>query len=86
MAVVVVGWWCLRSRVVVRVVVGVVVVRVVVVGMVMFMVMRVAMRSHVRAGGLTNMSALVGRVFAVLDLRRVICGLQGCLAIVVQNA
>ena len=70
MAVVVVGWWCLRPRVLVRVVVGVVV-RVVVVGMVMFMVMRVAMRSHVRAGGLTNMSALVGRVFAVLDLRRV---------------
>jgi hypothetical protein len=27
-----------------------------------------------------------GRVFAVVDLRRVICGLQGCLAIVVQNA
>ena len=85
MAVVVVGWWCLRSRVLVRVVVGVLV-RVVVVGMVMFMVMRVAMRSHVHAGVLTNMSALVGRVFAVLDLRRVICGLQGCLAIVVQNA
>ena len=83
---VIVGWWCLRSRVVVRMVVGVVVVHVVVVGMVMRVVMRVAMRSHVRAGVLTNMSALVGRVFAVLDLRRVICGLQGCLAIVVQNA
>jgi hypothetical protein len=50
------------------------------------MVVFVAMRSHVRPGRVTNMEALVGRVFAVLDLRRVICGLQGCLAIVVQNA
>lgn len=82
MAVVVVGRRCLRSRVVVSVVV---VVRVVT-GMIMFMVMRVAVRSHIRPSRLTDMEALVGRVFAVLDLRRVICGLQGCLAIVVQNA
>jgi hypothetical protein len=84
MAVVVVGRWCLRTRVVVSVVVVVVVG--VVVGMVVRVVMFMAMRSHILLSILTNTEALVGRVFAVLDLRRVICGLQGCLAIVVQNA
>jgi hypothetical protein len=57
MAVVVVRRRGLRSRVVVVSVVVRVVVR-----MIVRMVMRVAMRSHVSASGLTDMSALVGRV------------------------
>lgn len=81
-----IGWWCLWSRMFVGVVVRVVVRVRMVMSLVVRVVMRVAMGSHLRVGRLTNMKALVGRVFAVLVLRLVICGLQGCLAIVVHNA